>query len=43
MILIVNKFKSRARARFGYGIEAKISRNEYIQEVTPKIKPYQDD
>jgi hypothetical protein len=43
VILIVNKFKNRARARFGYGIEAKISRKEFIEEVTPKIKSYQDD
>ena len=39
MILVVNKFKLRARARAGYGTEAKITREEYVAEITPKISP----
>lgn len=41
VILIINKFKNRARARFGFGIEARISREEYMAEITPKIVPYE--
>jgi hypothetical protein len=37
VILVVNKFKLRARARAGYGTEAKITRDEYVAEITPKI------
>jgi hypothetical protein len=39
VILVVNKFKLRARARAGYGTEAKITREEYVAEITLKISP----
>jgi hypothetical protein len=41
VVLIINKFKNRgARARYGYGVEARVSREEYVKEVMPKIVPY---
>ena len=43
VVLIINKFKHRGRARFGYGTEAKISREEYMAEITPKIVPYAEE
>ena len=43
VVLIINKFKHRGRARFGYGTEAKIAREEYVAEITPKIVPYEDE
>ena len=38
VILIINKFKIRSRASFGYGTSAKINRDEYMAEITPKIE-----